>query len=155
MIQAVVVINNSGKARLMKFYGSIVGPRQSKDQKAHIVSSLFKACSKRTEASCNFIDDPSIVGSEYKIIYRQYATLYIIFIADEAESELAILDMIQVFVEVLDKCFSNVCELDLIFNPQKCHALLDEIVMGGVVVEPAIGEIWRTVDALTKYEKTS
>jgi AP-3 complex subunit sigma len=63
--------------------------------------------------------------------------------------------MIQVFVEVMDKCFSNVCELDLIFNPQKCHMLLDEIVMGGVVVEPSIGEIWRTVDALGKYEKAS
>ncbi len=155
MIQAVVVINNSGKARLLKFYGNIVLFTQSKEQKAHIVSSLFKACSKRSENSCNFIDDPSIVGSEYKIIYRQYATLYIIFIADEAESELGLLDMIQVFVEVLDKCFSNVCELDLIFHPEKCHALLDEIVMGGVVVEPSINEIWRTVDALNKYEKSS
>jgi AP-3 complex subunit sigma len=42
-----------------------------------------------------------------------------VFIIDEAESELAVLDLIQVFVEVLDKCFENVCELDLIFNPDK------------------------------------
>jgi len=40
-------------------------------------------------------------------------------VIDEAESELAVLDLIQVLVEVLDKCFENVCELDLIFNPDK------------------------------------
>lgn len=35
---------------------------------------------------------------------------------DGAESELGILDLIQVFVEALDRSFSNVCELDLIFH---------------------------------------
>ena len=42
-----------------------------------------------------------------------------VFVIDEAESELAVLDLIQVLVEVLDKSFENVCELDLIFNPDK------------------------------------
>jgi AP-3 complex subunit sigma len=30
------------------------------------------------------------------VVYRHYATLYFVFIVDEAESELAILDLIQV-----------------------------------------------------------
>jgi len=51
--------------------------------------------------------------------YRVYATLTFVFVIDDAESELAVLDLIQVLVEVLDKCFENVCELDLIFNPDK------------------------------------
>lgn len=38
---------------------------------------------------------------------------------DSSESELGILDLIQVFVETLDKCFENVCELDLIFHVDK------------------------------------
>lgn len=49
-----------------------------------------------------------------RVIYRHYATLYFVFVVDEAESELGILDLIQVFVESLDKCFENVCELDLV-----------------------------------------
>ena len=52
-------------------------------------------------------------------VYRLYATLMFVFVIDEAESELAVLDLIQVFVEVLDRSFENVCELDLIFNPDK------------------------------------
>ena len=50
---------------------------------------------------------------------RVYATLIFVFVIDDAESELAVLDLIQVLVEVLDKSFENVCELDLIFNPDK------------------------------------
>ncbi len=58
-----------------------------------------------------------------------YATLTFIFIIDEAESELAVLDLIQVLVEVLDKCFENVCELDLIFNPDKVRSIENDRVI--------------------------
>jgi AP-3 complex subunit sigma len=67
------------------------------------------------------------------LIYRHYATLYFIFAVDASESELGILDLIQVFVEALDKCFENVCELDLIFHVDKIHHILDEIVVAGMV----------------------
>ncbi|GIY77364.1 AP-3 complex subunit sigma-2 [Caerostris extrusa] len=46
-----------------------------------------------------------IGGSDFKLIYRHYATLYFVFCVDSSESELGILDLIQVFVETLDKCF--------------------------------------------------
>ncbi|KRX96656.1 AP-3 complex subunit sigma-2 [Trichinella pseudospiralis] len=65
-------------------------------------------------------DDHLVGGSEYKLIYRHYATLYFVFCVDSSESELGILDLIQqVFVETLDRCFENVCELDLIFHADK------------------------------------
>ncbi len=70
-------------------------------------------------------------GPDTKIIYRQYATLYFIFWVDSSESELGILDLIHVFVETLDNCFESVCELDIIFNMDKVHYILQEVVMGG------------------------
>jgi hypothetical protein len=39
-----------------------------------------------------------IGGSDYKLIYRHYATLYFVFCVDSSESELGILDLIQVGV---------------------------------------------------------
>lgn len=38
-------------------------------------------------------------------------------------------------VEVFDQFFGNVCELDLIFNFHKVDAVLDEMVIGGEIVE--------------------
>jgi len=84
---------------------------------------------------CNFLEGDKQWGKDTKIIYRQYATLYFVFWVDSSESELGILDLIQVFVESLDNCFENVCELDIIFNMDRVHYILDEIVMGGMVLE--------------------
>ena len=49
---------------------------------------------------------------------------YFVFAVDSSESELGILDLIQVFVESLDKRFENVCELDLIFHVDKVRPAL-------------------------------
>lgn len=59
----------------------------------------------------------------------------------------------QVFVETLDRYFENVCELDIIFNTEKVHAVLDEIVMGGMVVETNIQEITAAIDGQARAEK--
>ena len=75
------------------------------------------------------------------MMVRLYATLYFIFIIDEGESELGILDLIQVIVEILDKLFNNVCEVDLIFNPDKTTYIMDEIVVDGIVTDTNINEI--------------
>lgn len=45
------------------------------------------------------------------------------------------IDLIQVYVEALDRLFENVCELDLIFNFETLHATLSEMIVGGVVIE--------------------
>ena len=76
-------------------------------------------------------DDGEDDEDESRIIYRHYATLYFVFVVDGAESELGILDLIQVFVESLDRTFENVCELDLIFHFDEVHLVLAEIIQGG------------------------
>jgi Clathrin adaptor complex small chain len=70
----------------------------------------------------------------YKIIYRRYAGLFFCVCVDANDNELAYLEAIHLFVEVLgmvlslaavfisthvfdpDSFFENVCELDLVFN---------------------------------------
>ena len=47
---------------------------------------------------------------------NRYASLYFACCVDQSDNELIVLDIIHHFVEVLDRYFSNVCELDLIFN---------------------------------------
>ena len=90
-----------------------------------------------------------------KLIYRHYATLYFVFAVDQQESDLGILDLIQVFVEALDKCFENVCELDLIFHSDKVHYVLDEIIMGGMVLETNIVQILQVIQDQNKLHQAS
>ncbi|XP_066859853.1 AP-3 complex subunit sigma-2 isoform X3 [Anser cygnoides] len=58
-----------------------------------------------------------------------------------------------VFVETLDKCFENVCELDLIFHMDKVHYILQEVVIGGMVLETNMNKIVAQVEAQSKLEK--
>ncbi len=90
-----------------------------------------------------------------KLIYRHYATLYFVFAVDSSESELGVLDLIQVFVEALDKCFENVCELDLIFYADKVNYILDEIVMGGMVLETSLKQILKGVNGNLQAKKAT
>ena len=149
----------------------------------------FSLVSKRSDAICNFIEGTDYWGGGVKLIYRHYATLYFIVAVDDSESELGILDLIQVFVEALDKCdsgalmravvgtaatvpssdrlcrlrcavpfprcrcFANVCELDLIFHTDRIHLILDEIVMGGMVLETSLKEILKAVNGSNKYQR--
>jgi AP-3 complex subunit sigma len=136
MIKAILVINNHGKARVTAFY-DVVG----EDKQKQVVREIFRLISKRNERMCNFLEGGTLWGKDTKIIYRQYATLYFVFWVDESESELGILDLIQVFVETLDNCFESVCELDIIFNMDKVHYVLQEIVMGGMVLETDMHKI--------------
>jgi hypothetical protein len=75
------------------------------------------------------------------VTYRNYATLYFIVISTSTESPLALIDLIQVYVEALDRLFENVCELDLIFSFEILHATLGEMIVGGVVVETNLDRI--------------
>jgi AP-3 complex subunit sigma len=53
--------------------------------------------SKRPDTACNFLEGSKLLGGkDTRVIYRHYATLYFVFVVDESESELGILDLIQV-----------------------------------------------------------
>jgi len=175
-IHAVFIVNNTGKPRLTKFFvpGSAAAPAHAR---AAAVARIYDLISTRPDSLCNFVElppgglqlgpaptsaaDPSGKGkgreepSELlRVVFRNYATLYFVFVVDEAESELGILDLIQVFVEALDRCFANVCELDLIFHFDEVHTLLSCMIIGGYVCDTNLDSIAASFRA-TKAAKTT
>ena len=134
-------------------FRSISGPvrAQPLQQQQDVVKGLFNTLIARPESMCCFVDASkwfAVPGA--RIVYRQYATLYFCLAIDGNESELGCLDLIQVLVETLDRHFRNVCELDLIFNFEAVHNVVDEIVLGGLVVETNMQQILETLDGQAK-----
>lgn len=83
--------------RLTKFYT----PLRSASQP--LIQKIFSLISSRPATLCNFLDAPELqsflgerIGEEVRVVYRNYATLYFVFVVDTSESELGILDLIQV-----------------------------------------------------------
>ena len=83
-------------------------------QKAALPARIFDLISTRPAGLCNFLDAPNLPLSgqsrrgpisanknaeweqETRVVYRCYATLYFVFVVDGSESELGVLDLIQV-----------------------------------------------------------
>jgi len=157
MIHGVLIFNTSGVPRLTKFYSPLHQSVQT------LVQKIFALVSPRPATLCNFLDAPELEaflkpqedGEKLRVVYRNYATLYFVFVVDSAESELGILDLIQVFVESLDRAFENVCELDLVFHFDEVHHILAEVIQGGLVLETNVEEIDRAVQEAAKARKDS
>ncbi|KIL70986.1 hypothetical protein M378DRAFT_503741 [Amanita muscaria Koide BX008] len=144
MIHGVLIFNTSGVARLSKFYTPLSQSAET------LVQKIFSLVCSRPATLCNFLDAPELeefLGGKsrsderWTVVYRCYATLFFVFVVDEAESALGILDLIQVFVESMDRAFENVCELDLVFHFDEVHHILSELIQGGVVLETNVEEI--------------
>lgn len=140
MIKSIMIINTAGKIRLVNFYENHINVADQQE----LVQKVHRNISKRSDRLCNFVDGfTEWPTADTRIIYRRYATLCFVFVVDSSESQLAILDLIQVFVESLDRTFENVCELDLIFHSDRVQHVLMEIVMAGMVVETNKEEVLR------------
>eukprot|EP00758_Cryptobia_borreli_P002803 Tbor_TRINITY_DN3299_c0_g1::TRINITY_DN3299_c0_g1_i1::g.23760::m.23760/K12399/AP3S; AP-3 complex subunit sigma len=147
MIKAIIIINTSGKIRLLNFFENHI-PLSSQQE---LVQKVFRTISKRGDNLCNFVDGFSEwPTADTRIVYRRYATLCFVFVVDSSESQLAILDLIQVFVEALDRTFESVCELDLIFHSDKVQHVLMEVVMAGMVTETNKDEVLKCQTEMSK-----
>uniref|UniRef100_A0A672MFE9 AP-3 complex subunit sigma-1 n=1 Tax=Sinocyclocheilus grahami TaxID=75366 RepID=A0A672MFE9_SINGR len=139
MIKAILIFNNHGKPRMSKFY-----EHYTEDTEQQIIRETFHLVSKRDENICNFLEGGLLIGgSDNKLIYRHYATLYFVFCVDSSESELGILDLIQV-------TFHHTA----LYSVQNVHNILAEMVMGGMVLETNMSEIITQVEAQGKMEKS-
>ncbi|CAD8133785.1 unnamed protein product [Paramecium octaurelia] len=128
MIQCLFLVSRQGKTRLTKWYNQSLSTKE----KQRFLKEINSLVLTRGQKMCNFLE-----YVEYKIVYKRYASLYFIAICDKEDNELLILEIIHHFVEVLDKYFGNVCELDLIFNFHKAYYILDELLLAGFIQEPS------------------
>uniref|UniRef100_A0AAQ4PPG0 Adaptor related protein complex 1 subunit sigma 1 n=1 Tax=Gasterosteus aculeatus aculeatus TaxID=481459 RepID=A0AAQ4PPG0_GASAC len=78
-------------------------------------------------------------------LYR-YASLYFCCAIEEQDNELITLEVIHRFVELLDKYFGSVCELDIIFNFEKAYFILDEFLMGGEIQDTSKKSVLKAIE---------
>ena len=124
-IKFLLLQNRQGKTRLSKYYTYF-----QDEEKRKLEAEIHRLVINRDPKFTNFLE-----LRNFKVIYRRYAGLFFSVAADVTDNELSLLELIHLLVEVLDQYFGNVCELDLVFNFHKVFGIMDELVVGGEIVE--------------------
>ncbi|KAG5837689.1 AP-1 complex subunit sigma-3a isoform X1 [Anguilla rostrata] len=125
MMRFLLLFSRQGKLRLQKWFTPLTDREKKK-----IIRDMITMVIPRVPRSCNFLH-----WRDMKIVYKRYASLYFCCGLDDQDNELLGLEVLHRYVELLDKYFGNVCELDIIFNFEKAYFILDEFLMGGEVQE--------------------
>lgn len=139
-----LLFSKQGKLRLSKFYSTF-----SQKERTRVVREVLANVLPRAPRLSNFVE----WRSGTKLVYRRYASLYFCLCIDDSDNELIALEAIHLFVEILDRYFGNVCELDLIFSFHKAYHILDEVFLAGEVHETSKKAVNRAVqeqDALVE-----
>ena len=137
MLNFMLLFSRQGKLRLQKWY--YLQPAKAEKK---VARDLIQLILSRKPKMCSFID-----YKDYKIVYKRYASLYFCCAVDPSDNELLILELIHRYVELLDKYFGSVCELDIIFNFEKAYFILDELLIGGEIQETNKKSILKAIAA--------
>ncbi|KAJ6879350.1 AP-1 complex subunit sigma-1 [Populus alba x Populus x berolinensis] len=137
MIQFVLLISRQGKVRLTKWYSPYTQKERSK-----VIRELSGVILSRGPKLCNFVEWRGL-----KVVYKRYASLYFCMCIDQEDNELEVLEIIHHYVEILDRYFGSVCELDLIFNFHKAYYVLDELLIAGELQESSKKTVARQIAA--------
>uniref|UniRef100_A0A4X1U6B3 Adaptor related protein complex 1 subunit sigma 3 n=2 Tax=Laurasiatheria TaxID=314145 RepID=A0A4X1U6B3_PIG len=124
-IHFILLFSRQGKLRLQKWYTTLPDKERKK-----ITREIVQIILSRGQRTSSFID-----WKELKLVYKRYASLYFCCAVENQDNELLTLEIVHRYVELLDKYFGNVCELDIIFNFEKAYFILDEFIMGGEIQE--------------------
>uniref|UniRef100_A0A3P8XCU6 AP complex subunit sigma n=1 Tax=Esox lucius TaxID=8010 RepID=A0A3P8XCU6_ESOLU len=136
MIKFLLMVNKQGQTRLSKYYEKVdIGKRPA------LEADVVKGCLSRKKEQCSFVE-----YKDFKLVYRQYAALFIVVGISDTENELSIYELVHNFVEVLDKYFGHV----IMFNLDKVHIILDEMIQNGHIVETNRNRILAPLLALDK-----
>lgn len=131
--------------RLSRWY-TVMGQQE----KQQIIKEITAIIPLRKPKMCNVIE-----YNDRKLVYRRYASLFFVACIDNDENELLTFEVIQRYVEVMDKIYGNVCELDIIFNFELAYHILDELIIDGVLQESSTNEVIRRINYQDHMEESN
>uniref|UniRef100_A0A9J8A391 AP-1 complex subunit sigma-2 n=1 Tax=Cyprinus carpio carpio TaxID=630221 RepID=A0A9J8A391_CYPCA len=135
-MQFMLLFSRQGKLRLQKWYVPLCDKEKKK-----ITRELVQTVLARKPKMCSFLE-----WRDLKIVYKRYASLYFCCAIEDQDNELITLEIIHRYVELLDKYFGSVCELDIIFNFEKAYFILDEFLLGGEAQETSKKNVLKAIE---------
>uniref|UniRef100_A0A0B6ZZP1 AP complex subunit sigma n=1 Tax=Arion vulgaris TaxID=1028688 RepID=A0A0B6ZZP1_9EUPU len=121
MILFFLIVNKQGRVRIRRNYQHC-----EESVREHRDTAVINKCLQRTNKQCNFFSHETMT-----VVYRKFTTLSLICGVTKEENELAVQELLNVFMDCLVSYFQNVSELDIVYNMERVYMILDEVIVNG------------------------
>ncbi|KAL9849798.1 AP-4 complex subunit sigma-1 isoform 7-T14 [Geothlypis trichas] len=121
MIKFFLMVNKQGQTRLSRYYEHV-----EINKRTVLEAEVIRNCLSRSKDECSFVE-----YKDFKLVYRQYAALFVVVGIDQTENEMAVYELIHNFVEVLDKYFSRVASVMFNDYEMRSSEIRDQNITNG------------------------
>lgn len=130
MIRFFLMMNKQGTTRISQFYDINLESLERRRLERDVFESMVSVKGRNV---CQ------VQG--YNVVFHRYVGLYVVIGCDKGDNELLAHEAIHLFVEILDKFFGTVREIDIIYHFNSVYAILNEFILGGFLQETNIDTI--------------
>jgi len=172
------MVNKQGQTRLSSYYEWM-----DMAERVALESEIIRKCLSRSELQCSFLEYRGfkVIYRRYASLFFIVGTKADIDVRkklgnssssnsngnsssgmrkmgdnqspENYENELGLLEFIHTLVETMDRWAGSICELDIMYQLEHVHFLLDEMVMNGYVTETNKSNVLRLIDLIDRESK--
>ncbi|XP_069997756.1 AP-4 complex subunit sigma-1-like isoform X2 [Penaeus vannamei] len=145
MMQFLLIASKDGNVQFSHYF-------THSDQRGRIATEkrVVSKCLSAEKDSCHFVPD-----GEFTLIFRWFGPCLFVVAADEAENELMVYEFLNLYVNALHRYFGKFSERHVLFNVDRLHMVLEEMVVDGELVESSIGNALSIVQMLDSVASKS
>ncbi|XP_050698861.1 AP-4 complex subunit sigma-1-like [Eriocheir sinensis] len=123
-----LLISRDGNVHFSHYFTHI-NPTSRPATEARVIGK----CQAADKDACHFLED-----GQHSLVFRWFGPCMFVVAADQSENELMIYEFLSLYVSALHKYFGKFSEKHILLNIERLHMVLEEMVVGGELVEPSI-----------------
>ncbi|XP_045613464.1 AP-4 complex subunit sigma-1 isoform X1 [Procambarus clarkii] len=108
-----------------------------------IEARIITKCLSAEKDACHFLED-----GDHTLIFRWFGPCLFIVAADHAENEMMVYEFLSLYVDALHRYFGKFSERHVLLNIDRLHMVLEEMVVGGELVESSIRNVLNPIQVL-------
>ncbi|XP_042216604.1 AP-4 complex subunit sigma-1-like [Homarus americanus] len=125
-----LIASKDGNVQFSHYFTHITSGSRTTTEARAIAKCLG---AEKDAALCHFLGD-----GDHTLVFRWFGPCLFIVAADHAENELMVYEFINLYVNALHRYFGKFSERHVLFNIDRLHMVLEEMVVGGELVESSI-----------------
>lgn len=133
-----LIVSKDGNVQFSHYFTHI-----NSNSRTALESRVASKCLSSDKDACHFLGE-----GDHTLVFRWFGPCLFIVAADDTENELMVYEFLSLYVSALHRYFGKFSERHVLFNVDRLHMVLEEMVVGGEIVESSIRNVLSPIHML-------